>query len=423
MKLCAIISEYNPFHNGHKYHIKKSLEASGCDGVICIMNPNFSQRGEPTIIDKQTRARMAIAGGAAAVVQIPTYFASTNAEVFALAGVKIAASFDDVTHLSFGSESGDIESITELAKFLYKEPKFYSDKIKKLLKEGYSLGASKIRALAECISQKLVTFTRPTVVLDLLNKPNNILAVEYVRALFKMKNTRIKPITIERQTPYSGYELDIEYKLSDATNIRNAIIKSKRIWNIRKYMPSDSYFIFGNYLKDNKIPDYDKWGQFAMFKLRTTGAGELRSNYDVVEGLENKLISCARESTTYTQFLERIKSRRYSQNRIQRITTGCILNLRSEIVKKIYDLEKLPYIKVLACKNDRALLASLHSANTVVITRKTDALLAQRDELAKVLMFAEDRANSLYDLLTEVEPLEQVKRAEISDVFAKTIFM
>ncbi|MBO5102709.1 MAG: nucleotidyltransferase family protein, partial [Clostridia bacterium] len=136
MKICAIICEYNPFHNGHKFHIQESLKQSGCDAVLCIMGGNFSQRGEPTLVEKYTRAEMAIAGGASAVVQIPTYFCTGTAEIFAQAAIKIATSFKNVTHISFGSECGDIRSLTELAKFLNKEPEFYKSRIKRNLNDG-----------------------------------------------------------------------------------------------------------------------------------------------------------------------------------------------------------------------------------------------------------------------------------------------
>ena len=424
MKLCAIICEYNPFHNGHAYHIKKSLEISGCDAAICIMNGNFSQRGEATIVDKQVRAKMAIAGGASAVLQIPTYFASTNAEVFALTAVKIAASLKDVTHLSFGSECGDIDSIKELANFLYHEPKFYSEKIKKNLSEGYSLGMSKTKALAESIQQGLVLFSKPKVVMDMLNHPNNILAVEYVRALMKIKNKTITPITVERQTPYSETDIDYDLKLSDATSLRNSVIKTKRVKSLKKYIPLNSFYVLQNHLKETNLPDYELYGKLALYKLRTTSASELKLNYDVVEGIENKLISSARESVGFEQFLELANSRRYSRYRIQRIVLACALNLRAEIVKQIYSLDRLPYVKVIACKNDRNLIASLHnSEDTIVVTRKADALIAHKNDYAKTLMFAEDRAESLYQMLLNLNKFKQGKLADESDIFRKTIFI
>ena len=425
MKLCAIVCEYNPFHNGHAYQIKKSLEESGCDAAICIMNGNFSQRGEPTIVDKITRAKMAIAGGASAVVQIPTYFASTNAEVFALTAVKIAASFDDVTHISFGSECGDIQSIKELANFLYTEPKFYSDKVKRNLKDGFSLGSAKVKALSACINEKLVCFKNPEVVMELLTKPNNILAVEYVRALLKIKNKKITPITIKRKNPFNAFDTaEVDFALSDASSLRKSLAKSKSVSKIKKYIPANSYYILSEYLKENKLPNKEIWELLTLFKFRTTPAGELQLNYDMVEGIENRLILAARESVEYDQFLESAISRRYSHNRIQRIVISTLLNLQANVVKNIYEIPYLPYVKVLACKDDSKLLASLHnSSNTVVITRKSDVIKAQKDPFAKTLMFAEDRANSLYQMLLGINKMKHAKLAAVSDIFVKTEFI
>lgn len=422
MKLCAIICEYNPFHNGHQYHIKESLKRSGCDAVLCIMNSNLSQRGEPTIVDKKIRAQMAIAGGASAVAMLPTYFSATNAETFAMATVKTACCFNDVTHLSFGSECGDIESITELAKFLNKEPKIFKDTIKKYLKDGNSLGTSKVKALAECVAKKKVVFSKPKVVLELLNHPNNILGVEYIRALLKLKNKTITPITIKRQEPYTGYELDMDYKLSSASEIRDSIIKSKHIWNIRKYIPQKSFYIFGNHVKETNLPDQKIWGTLALYKLRTTSAFELKQNFDVVEGFENKLILCARESVGFEQFLERATSKRYSRNRVKRIVASCLLNLRSSVVKQIFERD-LPFVKIIACRNEKNLIASLHNASTTVITRKTDAITALKDDYARIIASCEDRANALYELLIDENQDQQMKNALKSDIFEKTLFI
>ena len=161
MKICAVICEFNPFHNGHAYLLEKARELSGCDAVMCIMAGNFTQRGEPTITDKLTRANMAIQCGADVVVQMPTYFSSTNAEVYALTGIKIATSFKDVTHICFGSESGDITTIKELATLLAKEPAFLKKEIKQNLNDGYSLGISKLRAIQEVIDNGKAIFSHP----------------------------------------------------------------------------------------------------------------------------------------------------------------------------------------------------------------------------------------------------------------------
>ena len=424
MKFCAVICEYNPFHNGHQYHIEQSLKQSGCDACLCIMGGNFTQRGEPAICEKYTRAEMAIAGGASAVVQIPTYFCTGNAEIFAQAAIKIATSFGSVTHISFGSECGDIRSLSELAKFSSKEPAFYKARIKRNLNDGFSLGRAKTHALQECIDAGLVKFTRPEVVAHLLDTPNNILAVEYLRVLFASGRKDITPITVKRidETSDAKDEAAFEYNLSSATAIRESVYRSKRIWNIRKFIPSEPYQIFASALRTIGIPDIEIWGNLALYRFRTGTPSDLALNYDVIEGIENKLISAARENVEYRAFIEACTSRRFTQSRIQRIVTACLLNLRAEYVKHIYELDKLPYIKLLASKNNKEILAALNECNTVLVTRKQDAILAQKDPFAQILMYAEDKANYLYTLLLDVTK-DQQKDFNISDIYMKPLFI
>ncbi len=425
MKFCAIICEYNPFHNGHLYHIQQSLKQSGCDGCLCIMGGNFSQRGEPALCEKYSRAEMAISGGASAVVQIPTYFCTANAEIFAQAAVKIATSFASVTHISFGSECGDIRSLSELARFLLKEPAFFKERIKRNLNDGFSLGRAKTHAIKECIDAGLVKFTHPEIVETLLDTPNNILAVEYLKVLFQSGRTDITPITVKRINELSdtrNSDDEIEYQFSSATAIRESVYRSKRIWNIRKFIPNESYKIFANSLRTIGIPDMEIWGNLALYRFRTASPNDLALNYDVLEGIENKLITAARENIDFPSFVESCTSRRFTQSRIQRIVTACLLNLRAEYVKHIYEIDRLPYIKLLAAKNNKEVLAALNECNTILVTRKTDAIKAQQDPFAKILMFAEDKANNLYSLLMDITK-EVQKEFAISDIYQKPLFV
>ncbi len=422
MKFCAIICEYNPFHNGHKYHIEQSLKQSGCDGVLCIMGGNFSQRGEPAIVEKYSRAAMAIAGGATAVVQIPTYFCTANAEIFAQAAIKIATSFKNVTHISFGSECGDIRSLTELAKFLNKEPEFYKSRIRRNLNDGYSLGRAKTHALQECINEGFVKFTRPEVVSNILNSPNNILSVEYLRVLLKSGRNDITPITVKRIENYDDIEdLDVD-NLTSATAIRASVYTSKRIWNIRKFIPTESFKIFAKSLQTIGLPDLETWGNLALYRFRTASPNELKQHYDVCEGIENKMITCARENVDFKGFIDSCVSRRFTQARIQRIIVDCLLSIKSEFVKHIYEIDRMPYIKVLAVKQDKEILSSLNDCNTVLVTRKQDAMQALKDPFGKILMYAEDKANNLYSLLLDITK-DQQKPFSISDIYTKPLFI
>lgn len=418
MSICAVICEFNPFHNGHKYLLDKAKELSGCDYIMCIMTGNFTQRGEPAIVDKQTRAKMALQNGADIVVQMPTYFNSANAEIFALTGVKIANSFKDVTHLCFGSESGDITTIKELATLLATEPPVFKEQIRKNLNSGYSLGVSKMRAIPEVINNKKVIFTNPEAAKTLLNQPNNILAVEYVQALIKLKS-HITPITIKLLKHGSN---EVNYPVSNATSIRKSIYESKRIYNIHKFLPTLAYDALAETLSKCSVPNLKTFGDLALYKMSTANIFALQQNYDVTEGIENRLIQMARENTDFDTFIELCSSKRFSASRLKRIVINSMLDIRTDFVQKIYTVPHLPYIKVLAVKDKNSVLSSIKECKSIVVMRKQDVMLAKKDEFAKVLMYTEDRANALYSLLLDISKEQKQSFNIVSDIYSKPLF-
>ena len=156
MKICAIICEYNPLHYGHLYHIQKAKELSGADGVMCILAGNFTQRAEPAVVNKYIRASMALEAGSDIVVQMPTAYACSSAEVFALAGVKIANAFNNVTHLAFGCETKNYPLLKEIAGYLAKEPEEYQVALKEWMDNGNSLVVSRQKAIEELIKSNKV---------------------------------------------------------------------------------------------------------------------------------------------------------------------------------------------------------------------------------------------------------------------------
>ena len=418
MKICAVICEFNPFHNGHAYLLEKARELSGCDAVLCIMAGNFTQRGEPTITDKLTRANMAIQCGADVVVQMPTYFSSTNAEVYALTGIKIATSFKDVTHICFGSESGDITTIKELATLLAKEPAFLKKEIKQNLNDGYSLGISKLRAIQEVIDNGKAIFSHPDQAKKLLNLPNNILAVEYVRTLIKL-NSKITPITVKI---LNHSEEEWPYDISNGSSIRKSIYESKRIYSIHKFLPTLAYDTLAEALSKTSVPNKKTFGTLALYKISTGNINALAQCYDVVEGVENRIIQLARENNDFETFVELASSKRFSVNRLQRIVINCMLDIRADFVQKIYDIDYLPYVKVLAIKDDSKLMAAVSNSKSVVVMRKQDVIVAKKDEFARVLMYTEDRANALYSLLLDLTKEQKQSFNDVSDIYTKPIF-
>ena len=418
MKICAVVCEFNPFHNGHAYLLEKAREMSGCDAIMCIMSGNFTQRGEPAIVDKTTRANMAINCGADIVVQMPTYFCSTNAEMYALAGVKIASSFDDVTHLCFGSECGDIVTINELATLFAKEPPIFKEQIRKNLNSGYSLGISKMRALNELIANERIIFSHPEKAKTLLNMPNNILAVEYVQALIKTKS-HITPLTVKM---IKHGDDEVPYKISNGTSIRKSIYESKRIYSIHKFLPTLAYDIMAETLNKCSVPDLKTFGQLALYKFSCTNIFALQQIYDMTEGIENRLIQLARENVDCDAFIESASSKRFSVNRIKRIILNSLLDIRAEFVQKLYEVDYLPYIKVLAIKEKSNILSSVKNCKSDVVLRKQDVIVAKKDDFAKVLMYTEDRANALYSQLLDISKEQKNDFNDTSDIYQKPIF-
>ncbi len=396
MKICAIICEYNPFHFGHWYHIQKAKELSGCDAVLCIMCGNFTQRAEPTIADKFVRASMALKGGADIVVQMPTAYACSSAEIYALAGVKIANSFKNVTHLAFGCESQNFELLKELAEYLAKEPQEFKDTLKKYLDEGNSMVLSRQLTIEQLVKEGKVNFTNITDTIDALQKPNNILALEYLKALIKT-NSSIEPVFVARECSDYHSE-DINGKDTSATAIRSKLLKTQKPRKIKKLIPKFSYSLLKAHLKDFGLPSQELFNDICMFSLKTASKEKIQNIYDVSEGLENRFIECCKDKKVLNEVLLSVKSKRYTYTRLKRIVLRLALDIDKSVIEKIYEIDKMPYIKVLGFSSANPDLLSEVNADTDLIVRNNN-VVKNPSEFYKQLAGIEDRANAFYNLL------------------------
>jgi|GEM_PF-949459 len=475
MKICAVIAEFNPLHNGHEYLLKQARTLSKADAVLVILGGNFTQRGEPSLVSKTVRARQALACGADVVVELPIYGAVLSAQDFAREAVKIASSFKYVTHLVFGSESGDIASISELAKFLVNEPDYFKAEISAALEQGYSLPVSKSRALSIVTGERFKKFTNPESVSELLNKPNNTLAVEYVKALIKL-NSSITPLTVQRmdnqtkpkpdttsdftngsairKTLYASVSSSgtnsfvrnsatAEEKLgqqvrglllsssSRATaNIRAAstaqLAKEERanVTNtsqVRRFMPRESFKLLNNEIKARGFPNLKAFSLLALGTLRTKSAKELGPLYDMAEGLNNKLISTAREAVSLGEMVGKIVSKRYTASRIQRLCLVSILGIKQSIVDELKEQTSPAFIKVIAVKDDPQLLKQLTTTCPLILRHSDIACL--NDELPSELIRAENVANAIYAMLLDLNEAELKAFLETNDFYSKTVFV
>lgn len=382
MKICAIICEYNPFHNGHRYQLEQIRRLSGCDRVLCLMSGNFTQRGDAAVLDKFTRARHAAENGADVVLELPTAFAVAPAEIFARGAVHILSSIPAVTTLAFGCESGGKEDFLRAARATLSEDKPF----KNLLKENMKDGTSYVKARTQAVLQ-----LNQDVDEALLTSPNNILGTEYCRAIL-MEESQIEPLPIPRVG--GGYADTALYKnFSSATALRAALREdSKKAAKLLKgNLPANVFKSLENY----REPAYKA---AALCALLASNPETVMKAPDCSEGLENRLRAMAKSNPDYDAMLEKVVSKRYTLSRLKRILAQNFLGLARKDVKEY--LESSLYYKVLAVKLSAQgeLLSELAKGKFPTLARKSDTGALKKEALA---CFETDvRANDLYNALT-----------------------
>lgn len=396
MKICAIICEYNPLHFGHWYHIQKAKEVSGCDAVMCIQAGNFTQRGEPAITNKYVRARMALEASADIVVQIPTAYCCSSAEIFALAGVKIANSFENVTHLAFGCETENFELLKEIAKYFANEPKEFKEKLKKFLDAGNSLPVSRQKAIEELMKEDKAVFSEITETINILSKPNNILAIEYLKALYRTKS-KIEPVfTTRSNSDYNS--ADLNGRDSSATAIRTRLTTKNKIKSIKKLVPPFTYKLLKENADKFGLPDQELFNQLCSYVIKTSTPDEIKNIYDVSEGIHNRFIESGHKFKDFNELLLDVKTKRYTYTRLKRIVLRLLLKINKDTVSQLYKIDKLPFIKVLAFNGNNKELLSNISADTNLIIRNSN-IVKNPSPLYSSLADIEDRSNAVYNML------------------------
>jgi predicted nucleotidyltransferase len=384
----GIVSEYNPFHNGHIMHFKKSLEITKADFTIAIMSGNFVQRGDTSIIDKWSKTEMALKQGIDLVIELPTVYATSSAENFAEGAVKILNTLGIIDYLSFGSEIGDIRPLDDVANVLAKEPKEFSDIIKRELKSGLSYPKARELALQRY-------FGNSPIYLESLQNPNNILGIEYLKALKRTKSN-IKPLTIQRT--YSEYNSkNIKNGIASATAIREMISTGK---NIHSVVPFETYEIIEKLTQKGQIvPSLKIFEKEIIYTLRKMTLSEIANLPDVSEGLENKIKSAANSCNTLEELITKIKTKRFTQTRIQRILVYSLLNITKRDIaasKKV-----TPYIRVLGFnKHGKRIISAIaeHNPKAKIVVSVKRFFETNKDITLQNMMMKDILASNIYTL-------------------------
>lgn len=326
MKILGIVAEYNPFHNGHKYHIEKAKELTGADYIVVVMSGNFVQRGEAAVMDKWQRSRLAVENGVDLVIELPFIFACSKAQSFASGAVDILAGLG-VTHIAFGSESGNIEELKELVKLLDIHKEHIHDETNLAMDQGVSYAKGTELAVRKVLGEGYVS---------LMLDPNNILAVEYLKRIHE-KNYNIEPVTVKRFG--SGYyDADSHSGMAGATVIRSMILHGKEF---DSFVPeSTTEALRSNHISEEK----QKENAFMLIKsdIIRNSAEKLSCIYHVGEGLENKLKKEIFSSESYDEFIDKLVSKRYTQASVKRMLTYIMMNMTE------FELSCSFYARVLA---------------------------------------------------------------------------
>ena len=339
-RVLGIIAEYNPFHNGHLYHIAKSKQETSAQFVVAVISGNFVQRGNTSIVNKWIKARMALLNGVDLVIELPTIYSISSAENFAEGAIKLLNSLGVVDTISFGMETNDISTLNNIANVLYNEPKEYITMLSHELKKGNSFPKARENAL-------LLYLNDIKRYANVLSGSNNILGIEYLKAMRKTKSTII-PIGVKREKVLYNDKYIVD-EFASATAIRKMLM-TKQLNDISKNIPRSSYLLLGEELKKGHyVIDISRFEKEIIYNLRKMSAEDIAKLPDVSEGLENSIKNAADSCNTLTDLINIVKTKRFTQTRIQRILLYSLLGIdkkQMETSRKI-----VPYARVLGFNN------------------------------------------------------------------------
>lgn len=388
-KVLGIIAEYNPFHNGHLLHLTKSKEETGAEYSICIMSGNFVQRGNTSIVNKWVKTEMALKSGIDLVLELPTVYSISSAENFAEGAIKLLNSLKIVDTVSFGSENSDIDILNRISGILYEEPKQYVEFLNEELKKGLSFPKARENAILLYLNDQKYS--------NILNQPNNTLAIEYLKALKKYKS-HIMPISIKREKVFYNSNCIVD-EYASATAIRNMIVNNQ-FNDIRKVMPRLAYDLLMQEIENNQyVIDISKFEKEILYSIRRLSTADLKKFPEVNEGLENAIKNAANSCNTLVELINIIKSKRYTQTRIQRILLYILLNITK---KDMYISRKtVPYARILGYSpKGKELISKIYNANPKItlITSVKNFFDSSNNKTYKHMLSKDILATNIYTL-------------------------
>ncbi|KHE71811.1 nucleotidyltransferase [Halobacillus sp. BBL2006] len=401
MKACGVIVEYNPFHNGHRFHLQQSKAQSGSDCLIAVMSGPFLQRGEPAIIDKWHRAKAALSAEADLVLELPYIYAVENSDYFSQGAVQILSEMG-VEAICFGSESGRISLFIDAHEHLKNHEVLFNETLRKHLSEGLSfpeasrLGYDAIQLPADSID---------------LTQPNNILGYSYVKQILSYDDF-IEPMTIKRTNSHY-HDKTISGNIASATSIRKELLNDCRFTDkAENSMPEVTKEQLKEYRQKTDIwHEWELYFQLLQYKILTTPASELRKIHGVDEGLEHRLKRTIKLAECFDEFMAELKTKRYTWTRLQRTLVHILIGTEKEEARALLRSDRPPYVRILGMnEKGRSYLKSQKKQMKV-------PLLTQPQQLDHPMLDLEERASAAYysvlDARTRVDMMKREFQAPI----------
>lgn len=391
MKTVGLITEYNPFHNGHAYHIEKAKMLTGADRVIVVMSGDFVQRGAPAVMPKHLRAESALLSGASLIIELPVCFATGSAEYFAQGSISLLNQLGCIDSICFGSECGDLHLLKEIAQILVDEPIEYQTALKQALKEGASFPAARQEAL-NIYSDKYS---------EILASPNNILGIEYLKALAKI-HSKMEPFTIKRIG--AGYhDMDIDGQFSSATAIRsdiyqladvNSSSESLPLTHIQTQVPSSCHELMKKNYQTRYPVKADDFSLLLKAKLLSETAGSLSHYLDMSPELANRILRLRNDYLSFEQFCDLLKTKELTRSRISRSFIHVLLGITNDWLTAMK--APAPYARILGFRRDHADLLGIlkRTSDIPLITSPARAVLA---DTAYQMLELDIYASNLYE--------------------------
>lgn len=372
MKVLGIIAEYNPFHNGHIYHINKAKEIAKADFVVAIISGPFTEAGNISVIDKYKKAELAIKYGANLVIELPEIYAISSAHYFSNAAIKLLDKLNIVDYVCFGSECDNVDMLKNISKkILDNEESFWNN----LKKENKTSSFAKAR---EDVLKNILNENE----ISVIKGSNDILALEYISTLNELKS-KIKPFAIKRNEEFKS-----------ATYIRESL-NNKKINNIKNTVPKETY----EYIKSDLIGN-EKLYELIRYKILTTDLKTLKAIKDINEGLENKLKKEIISSTNYNEFIQNVKSKRYEMSKIKRILINVLLDITKDDFNYAIN-NNILYAHILKSNNNgKILLSEISKKSDISIITSISKIDNLNDDIKKYLSF-DIKAQNIYDIISE----------------------